>query len=663
MSEEVGTDPEQHHALIELVPVSLCPPQHELGFDDDGLGSMATNIRRSKSLAASFERRTMCRFDIRAMASGEAIWPMPMKAIGAQNLLTMPGGVTISGYLHKRGGKHFQLLKWPLRYVIIHKGCVYYFKSSTSASSQGAFSLNGYNRVMRAAEETTSSNVFPFKMVHISKKHRTWYFSAASEDERKKWMFAIRKEIDRFHEKKEAVTDLSDSDSESGSFYDSVERPVNINYTANPADASAPSYPPPPIPRMPNAGERRTSSEFSSMPKLFVPLLPNKPNLPDLSGKDQVPLKINLSITKPPPPPIPAFPAVRKTGEPPPLPPPIASERRSSTDTPDKDITRLRKESTPIPNHNAVEASFKQPPPPPPPQIPFTTKVSTYSDAKGSRTKSPTQPPSESRVNNFSTDLNNILKKTPPVPTNKPTTIKSTSPNKPSPVPPNKPNNQTMVNKPSKVLCPPSPPVPPNKPRQIGSAEKTSDASPSMEGHSRPSLQKSHIIPKPAPVPLPRSGHVDRPPISPMSRTSPDGQSFKAFVLETPIIPVKPIIKDEKSNSDEDYEKVPLPPAVFVETTESSDIERMFKARGSPENGLFCIRNSSKAGKVLVVWDGDADKVRNYRIFGKDNKVYLEADMMFEDVGSLVEHYYGNKLPSHENLLLKHAYGCPTSSR
>lgn len=34
----------------------------------------------------------------------------------------------------------------PLRFVIIHKRCIYYFKSSTSASPQGAFSLSGYNR-------------------------------------------------------------------------------------------------------------------------------------------------------------------------------------------------------------------------------------------------------------------------------------------------------------------------------------------------------------------------------------------------------------------------------------------------------------------------------------------------------------------------------------
>lgn len=34
----------------------------------------------------------------------------------------------------------------PLRFVIIHEGCIYYFKSSTSASPQGAFSLKGYHR-------------------------------------------------------------------------------------------------------------------------------------------------------------------------------------------------------------------------------------------------------------------------------------------------------------------------------------------------------------------------------------------------------------------------------------------------------------------------------------------------------------------------------------
>ena len=41
-------------------------------------------------------------------------------------------------------------LTGPLRYIIIHKGCVYYFKSSTSPAPQGAFSLNGYNRSVKS---------------------------------------------------------------------------------------------------------------------------------------------------------------------------------------------------------------------------------------------------------------------------------------------------------------------------------------------------------------------------------------------------------------------------------------------------------------------------------------------------------------------------------
>ena len=41
---------------------------------------------------------------------------------------------------------HPALPAGPLRFVVIHKRCIYYFKSSTSASPQGAFSLSGYNR-------------------------------------------------------------------------------------------------------------------------------------------------------------------------------------------------------------------------------------------------------------------------------------------------------------------------------------------------------------------------------------------------------------------------------------------------------------------------------------------------------------------------------------
>lgn len=48
---------------------------------------------------------------LRTMTSPEICWPVPMRAIGAQNLLTMPGGVSTAGYLHKKGGSQFSLLK------------------------------------------------------------------------------------------------------------------------------------------------------------------------------------------------------------------------------------------------------------------------------------------------------------------------------------------------------------------------------------------------------------------------------------------------------------------------------------------------------------------------------------------------------------------------
>ncbi|KAB1282025.1 SH3 domain-binding protein 2 [Camelus dromedarius] len=143
--------------------------------------------------------------------------------------------------------------------------------------------------------------------------------------------------------------------------------------------------------------------------------------------------------------------------------------------------------------------------------------------------------------------------------------------------------------------------------------------------------------------------------------------------------------------------QVPLPSSVFINTTESCEVESLgagqllaqypakcheklgkraervspalqwavppglFKAtspREEPQDGLYCIRNSStKSGKVLVVWDETSNKVRNYRIFEKDSKFYLEGDVLFLSVGSLVEHYHAHVLPGHQSLLLRLPYG------
>nr|XP_054410901.1 SH3 domain-binding protein 2 isoform X6 [Pongo abelii] len=518
------------------------------------------------------------------MAAEETHWPVPMKAIGAQNLLTMPGGVAKAGYLHKKGGTQLQLLKWPLRFVIIHKRCVYYFKSSTSASPQGAFSLSGYNRVMRAAEETTSNNVFPFKIIHISKKHRTWFFSASSEDERKSWMALLRREIGHFHEKKDLPLDTSDSSSDTDSFYGAVERPVDISLSPYPTDNEdalmhPPAYPPPPVPtpRKPAFSDMPRAHSFTSKgPGPLLPPPPPKHGLPDvgLAAEDskrdplcprraepcpRVPATPRR-MSDPPLSTMPTAPGLRK--------PPCFRESASPSPSPEPWT----------PGHGACSTSSA---------AIMATATSRNCDKLKSFHLSPRGPP-----------------------TSQP------------------------------------PPVPANKPKFL----KTAEEDPPREA-AMPGLFVSPVAPRPPALKLPVPEATARPAVLPrpekpqlphLQRSPPDGQSFRSFSFEKPRQPLPADTGGD--DSDEDYEKA-----------------RLFKAtspRGEPQDGLYCIRNSStKSGKVLVVWDETSNKVRNYRIFEKDSKFYLEGEVLFVSVGSMVEHYHTHVLPSHQSLLLRHPYG------
>ncbi|XP_019408836.1 PREDICTED: SH3 domain-binding protein 2 isoform X1 [Crocodylus porosus] len=585
---------------------------------------MAHLVQRKHSFGATFRRKNMCRPDlvIRIMASEEQYWPVPMKAIGAQNLLTMPGGVSKSGYLHKKGGTQLPIMKWPLRFVIIHEGCIYYFKSSTSASPQGAFSLNGYNRVMRAAEETTSSNVFPFKLVHISKKHRTWLFSASSEEERKSWMLSLRREIDHYHEKKETVVDFSDSGSDADSFYGSVERPVDIKYSHHSTE---------------NEDYDQEEDEESYL----------QPDTPDSLKPDD-----NMVLPPAyPPPPVPhirkaayaesrtrSFPS-KSTG--PQLPPP--PPKRSLPDIKSEEFLHMRESQL----HCRAEPNLKMQPsnrrlsdvPPPLPPIPHFKKGAFNKD---SCSPSP-EPLSIGHV--FASPegcekLKNL----------------SLSQWTPPPLPGNKPKIAHLSEKPVEIKVPkelgkpglfvpqvlPKPPLPSHPPPLPGHP-------PSLFGHQLP--VPSHPPPIPGIKPKPEKAVLPQ-----LQRSPPDGQSFRSFSFEKPAISSK---QNHSEDSDEDYEKVELPNSVFVNTSESTDVERLFKTtspRGQPQNGLYCIRNSStKPGKVLVVWDESTEKVRNYRIFEKDTKFYLDSDSMFLNLGSLIEYYSTHVLPSHDSLTL----GCP----
>ncbi|XP_032712017.1 SH3 domain-binding protein 2 isoform X3 [Lontra canadensis] len=211
---------------------------------------------------------------------------------------------------------------------------------------------------------------------------------------------------------------------------------------------------------------------------------------------------------------------------------------------------------------------------------------------------------------------------------------------------------------------PEPPPVPANKPKFLKMVEEA----PVGEA-ARPRLFVPPVAPRPPalklstpeatarPVVLPRT---EKPPLPHLQRSPPDGQSFRNFSFEKPRRSSK-ADSTGGEDSDEDYEKVPLPSSVFINTTESCEVERLFKTtnpQGEPQDGLYCIRNSStKSGKVLVVWDESSNKVRNYRIFEKDSKFYLESEVLFVSVGGLVEHYHTHVLPGHQSLLLQRPYG------
>ncbi|XP_019513652.1 PREDICTED: SH3 domain-binding protein 2 isoform X3 [Hipposideros armiger] len=554
------------------------------------------------------------------MAAEEMHWPVPMKAIGAQNLLTMPGGVTKAGYLHKKGGTQLQLLKWPLRFVIIHKRCIYYFKSSTSASPQGAFSLSGYNRVMRAAEETTSNNVFPFKIVHISKKHRTWFFSASSEDERKSWMVLLRREIGHLHEKKELPLDTSDSSSDTDSFYGAVERPVDISLSPYPTDNEdyddeddsylepdspepgkpedalihPPAYPPPPVPtlRKPAFSDVLRAHSFTSKgPGPLLPPPPPKRCLPDAGLAPEDPKRDLLGLRW------------AESG------PRVPAASRRMSDPPLGSLPTL-------PNLRKPPCFHESTSPGPEPRIPSHGSSSASTVTATSRNCD--------KLKSF-----HLSPRGPPTP-------------EPPPVPANKPKFLKIIEEAS-----------PRDTARPGLVPTVAPRPPALKLPMPEATARLAVLPRP-----------EKPPLPQLQRSPPDGQSFRSFAFEKPRLPsqAESLQSDTGGgDSDEDYEKVPLPSSVFVNTTESYEVERLFKAtapRGEPQDGLYCIRNSStKSGKVLVVWDETSSKVRNYRVFEKDSKFYLEGEVLFVSVGSLVEHYHTHTLPGHQSLLLQHPYG------
>ncbi|KAM7369347.1 hypothetical protein PAMP_013621 [Pampus punctatissimus] len=625
----------------------------------DLLSAFASTVLASS--AGLLRESISSRLNRRTMSSPEVCWPVPMRAIGAQNLLTMPGGVSTAGYLHKKGGSQFSLMKWPLRYTILHKGCVYYFKSSTSPTPQGAFSLNGYNRVMRAAEETTSNNVFPFKIVHFSKKHRTWFFSAASEDERRKWMRYLRREIDHYNDRKESHIP-SDSDSDTDSFYGTIEKPMDIKHPVDNAedvdyveedddddeedylkpdsdcsDCSStstgrptgppPSYPPPPVP--------------ASLP-LRQDLLPgfHKGLPPPIPLHSRIP---SSPLPKKPPPSIPPPSILKDLNKGPPPPLPFAPHLQNPTSL--------------------------TPPPPPPPNVKKTLQSRAMSVAALGHDKKD-RPPQALQV---------LSPATLPVCDQLETRLILNGPAHSSL---NVGGRQSLGNNHHSVMSnnrsKPSLPIPP--PMSIGvsilkpvmsdslSITQTPPFHPPMPSHTslspllKPGLHNKPAIPKPpSPAYKPQlPAAKSKQPAIPFQRASPDGQSFRSLNDETPaeFRRKRELAKHSGEDSDDDYENVQLPNSVFIDTTETSFVERLFRENSVPPvDGLYGIRNSgTKTSRVLVVWDTSIGKARNYRLFQEDDCMFLESDLTFPTLSALIEHYYNHPLPHHGSLCLQMPY-------
>ncbi|XP_034402182.1 SH3 domain-binding protein 2 isoform X2 [Cyclopterus lumpus] len=610
------------------------------------LASTVSLLRESAAIQ-SISRR----LNRRTMSSPEMCWPVPMPAIGAQNLLTMPGGVSTSGYLHKKGGSQFSLMKWPLRYIIIHKGCVYYFKSSTSPAPQGAFSLNGYNRVMRAAEETTSSNVFPFKIVHFSKKHRTWLLSAASEDERRKWMRYLRREIDHYNERKESHIP-SDSDSDAESFYGTVEKPMDIqhhvdnaedeygeddddddedDYLEPDSDCSStstssgrpagppPSYPPPPVPVSFHLRQDSSPGLHKGPPPPLPPLhrIPTSP----LPKKPQFSVPSPSILKDPPkgtPPPLPFAPHLHKSVSPTPPPPPPPNAKRTFRATSVGGPGNDKRDWRPLPAMSIQS----------PTTLPFCEQLETRMVLNGPAHCSLNASGSQSAGNN---------------------------------------HHGVMSNHRSKPSLPPQYNIGGSFLRPVMSdslfLSKTSSGHPPLPGPPplspllKPGLHNKPGIPKPPPptVKPPLPAVKSKPPGTPLQRASPDGQSFRSSGDETPTEFRR---KRDSEKSDDDYENMQLPDSVFIDTTETSFIEKLFRESAlSPQDGMYCIRNSgTKISKVLVVWDVSIDKARNYRVFEEEDRTFLDNEVTFLTLSAMIEHYHSHPLPHHGSLCLQKPY-------
>lgn len=121
----------------------------------------------------------------------QCLVPEPFQSIPAQDLLKDNCGKC--GWIRKEGGS---IKSWHDRYVILHKGCLYYYNSPEAKTTAGKFSLGGYR--LSPAPEKNAKFTWTFKLVHMQPEKRTYYFAAYSEREMNEWMENLVKEMEEY---------------------------------------------------------------------------------------------------------------------------------------------------------------------------------------------------------------------------------------------------------------------------------------------------------------------------------------------------------------------------------------------------------------------------------------------------------------------------------
>ena len=128
------------------------------------------------------------------IVSGKRPPPKPNTELEAQTLIHSPDNLH-SGWIVKQGGR---IRTWRRRYMVLHKGCLYYFENEKSQKQKGSLSLPGY--VLTESNEVKDYPNCCIKLAHKNPNKRVYFICTASQREKERWIESIQKELDLYKE-------------------------------------------------------------------------------------------------------------------------------------------------------------------------------------------------------------------------------------------------------------------------------------------------------------------------------------------------------------------------------------------------------------------------------------------------------------------------------